>query len=212
MRVSIAAVLVWASLGAPAFAQSPSAGYVEGFAQASFGNVSSQAYGGEVGVSLGTMVQVFGEFAYVKDTASSSLAANAQAIASYLSATQSNVAYHAVQPVTMGAGGIRVPFPASPKLEPYVLIGGGAAQVKKNVSFTVNGTDVTSSLSQAPYYVVLGSDLSGSETKAMITLGTGVTWIAWQKLIFDFQYRYGRVFTDEGLNINRAGVGVGVRF
>jgi hypothetical protein len=32
-------------------------------------------------------------------------------------------------------------------------------------------------------------------------------------LIIDLQYRYGRVFmSDEGLNISRAGVGIGVRF
>jgi hypothetical protein len=39
-----------------------------------------------------------------------------------------------------------------------------------------------------------------------------VAWPVWEKLVVDFQYRYGRVFTSEGLNMNRAGVGIGVRF
>ena len=85
------------------------------------------------------------------------------------------------------------------------------AQVKKDVSFSVNGSDVTSTIEQLG--VVLGTDLSGSETKPMLTLGVGVVWPAWQRLIIDFQYRYGRVFTeDEGLNVSRAGIGIGVRF
>jgi opacity protein-like surface antigen len=83
--------------------------------------------------------------------------------------------------------------------------------VKKDVSFTVNGADVTSTLPQLG--VVLGTDLSGSETKPMLSLGVGVVWPVWQKLIVDFQYRYGRVFTsDQGLNLSRAGIGIGVRF
>ena len=85
------------------------------------------------------------------------------------------------------------------------------AQVKKDVSFSVNGTDVTATLPQLG--VVLGTDLSGTETKPMVTFGGGVVWPAWQNLIVDFQYRFGRVFTeDEGLNVSRAGIGIGVRF
>lgn len=60
---------------------------------------------------------------------------------------------------------------------------------------------------------VLGSDLSGTENKPMLTIGGGVAWLAWQRLVIDFQYRYGRVFTaDQGTNVNRAGTGIGVRF
>jgi opacity protein-like surface antigen len=89
--------------------------------------------------------------------------------------------------------------------------GGGVAQVKKDVSFSINGGDVTSTLEQ--FGVVLGTDLSGSETKPMMTIGVGAVWPAYQRVIVDFQYRYGRVFTeDEGLNLSRAGIGIGVRF
>jgi opacity protein-like surface antigen len=185
-------------------------GYAEGFAQSAFGNVTSQSYGGEVGVALTSVIQVYGEFAYVKDTAPSSLAANAQQIVNYLAQTETNVGYHAEQPATMGGGGLRFRFGGTVKAEPYLLIGLGVAKVEKKVSFTINGTDVTSNLPQ--YGVVLGTDLSGTETKAMLSLGGGVAWAVWGNLLVDFQYRYGRVFTDEGLNINRAGVGIGVRF
>jgi opacity protein-like surface antigen len=211
MKTSIVAVLAWTALTGVAAAQSVSKGYVEGVAQSTFGNVTSQGYGVEAGVSLGINVQVFGEVMRVKDTAPASLLTSAQLIANGLSQTQTNVGYHAEQPAVFGAAGFRFVFPTTSSLEPYVLIGGGVAQVEKKVSYTINGTDVTSNLSQ--YGVVLGSDLSGTETKAMVDLGVGLAWPLWQKLVLDFQYRYGRVFlSDEGLNINRAGIGVGVRF
>jgi opacity protein-like surface antigen len=70
---------------------------------------------------------------------------------------------------------------------------------------------VTRNLAQ--YGVQLGSDLSGSFTKPMLVLGGGALWLAWQRLVVDFQYRYGRIYADDGgINLNRAGVGIGVRF
>ena len=212
MKKSIAAILAWMALTGVAHAQAPaSKGYVEGVAQSTFGNVTSQAYGVEVGFSIAPRLQVFGEVAHVNDTASASLSTSAQLIAGALSQTQANVGYQAVQPATFGVGGIRFLFPASPKVEPYVLVGAGVASVQKNVTYTIGGTDVTGSLAQ--YGVVLGTDLSGTETKMMLDLGGGVAWAPTQKLVVDFQYRYGRVFTeDEGLNISRAGIGIGVRF
>jgi opacity protein-like surface antigen len=210
MKISIAAILAWMALTCPAYAQTLSKGYVEGVAQSAFGNVTSQSYGVELGVTLKPSVQIFGEVGFTKDTAPASLGTSAQVIANYLSLTQSNVAYTAAQPVTFGVAGLRFPFATTSKLEPYVLVGGGVAQVKKDVTFTIGGTDVTNNLTQ--YGVVLGTDLSGSETKGTLSVGVGVAWPVWQKLVVDFQYRYGRVFTTEGLNMNRVGVGIGVRF
>jgi opacity protein-like surface antigen len=47
----------------------------------------------------------------------------------------------------------------------------------------------------------------------MLTVGGGVAWPVWQRVIVDFQYRYGRVFAaGQGINVNRAGAGLGVRF
>jgi opacity protein-like surface antigen len=47
----------------------------------------------------------------------------------------------------------------------------------------------------------------------MLTVGAGVAWPAWKRLLLDFQYRYGRIFADDqAINVSRAGLGVGVRF
>jgi opacity protein-like surface antigen len=216
MRIPIAAILAWMALTCAAYAQAPaptsaSKGYVEGVAQSAFGNVTSQSFGAEFGFTVAPALQVFVDAGYVRDTTPSEMGAAAQLIAGFLSQTQNNVTFSAKQPVTFGIGGVRYRFQSSAKVEPYVMAGGGVAQVKKDVTFAIAGNDVTSSLAQ--YLVVLGTDLSGTETKPMVSVGVGVVWPAWQYLIVDFQYRYGRVFTsDQGLNINRAGVGIGVRF
>lgn len=211
MKHAIAAALAGMALTCPAYAQEPAKGYIEGVAQSTFGNVTSQSYGVEGGFSIASRLQIFGEVAHANDTATASLATSAQVIAGALSQTQSNVGYNAEQPTTFGIGGIRFLFPVSAKIEPYVRVGAGVASVQKNVTYTVNGTDVTGNLPQ--YGIVLGTDLSGTETKMMLDFGGGVSWAVWQKLVVDLQYRYGHVFTgDEGLNISRAGIGIGIRF
>ena len=187
-----------------------SKGYVEVYGQSAFGNVTSQSFGAEAGVAVAPRLQIFVDVGQVRDTSPASLGANAQLIAGFLSQSQSGVGFTVNQPVTFGVGGVRYVFPAG-KVEPYVLGGAGMGRVKRDVAFTIGGSDVTNNLQQ--YGVALGTDLSGSETKAMFSLGGGIAWPAWQRLVFDFQYRYGRVLTsDDGLNVNRAGVGVGVRF
>jgi opacity protein-like surface antigen len=193
-------------------AQGESKGYVEGVAQSTFGNVTSQSFGVEAGFDIGQGLAIFVEVGHARDTAPSSVGADAQLIAGFLAQTQSGVSYGVKQPMTFGVGGIRYAVrTANPAMRPYVMGGAGAAHVDKNVTFSIGGSDITTDIQQ--YGVVLGSDLAGSETKPMISVGGGVVWSAWRQLVLDFQYRYGHVFTsEESLNVNRAGIGAGVRF
>jgi opacity protein-like surface antigen len=214
MRSFLMLVIGTLPLGGVAYAQpagpAPSKGYTEVVAQSAFGNVTSQSFGGEIGVTVLSRLQVFVDAGRVRDASPSDLGTSAQTIAAFLSQTQGNAAYRVKEPVTFGLAGVRYGIPTG-KVEPYLLGGGGVARVRKDVTFTLAGNDVTSSLQQ--YGVVLGGDLSGSETRPMLTVGGGVAWAASQHLIVDFQYRYGRVFaSDRGLNVNRAGIGIGVRF
>lgn len=218
MRLAMAVVVCGLAMRGVAQAQpggfvhDESSGYIEAVAQSSFGNVTSQSFGVEGGANLTPGVQVYAEIGQIRDSSPSSLGASAQLIAGFLSQTQSNVGYSVKQPVTFGIGGLRYVFATtSTKVEPYAMAGFGIARVKKDVTFTAGGTDVTNNLQQ--FGVVLGSDLTGSETKPMLSLGIGATWLAYHQFIVDFQYRFGRVFTSgDGLNVNRAGVGLGVRF
>jgi opacity protein-like surface antigen len=215
MRRSLVLALVLIAAADMARAQSAAPdvnrGYIEGVAQSAFGNVTSQSYGGEVGATVATNLQVFAEAGQIRNVATPEIGASAQRIASALTELQpAAVTYSVKQPVTFAVGGVRYVIPSTSLLKPYVLGGFGAARVTNDVKFLIGGADATSTLSQ---FVTVGSDLSGEFTKPMLTLGGGVMWPAWQQLVFDFQYRFGRIFAeDQGITANRAGVGIGVRF
>jgi opacity protein-like surface antigen len=188
--------------------------YVEGVAQSAFGNVTSQSYGAEGGFAVTPGLWVFVEGGKIRDVATAAIGTAAQQIAASLAEMQpAAVAYRVQEPVTFGAVGLKYEMLASGKAHPYLMVGGGVARVKQNVTFSVGGTDVTGNLQQSPYFVTLGTDLSGAFNKPMLTLGTGVAWPAWKRLVLDFQYRYGRIFSDDQrISVSRAGLGVGVRF
>ena len=187
-------------------------GYVEGVAQSAFGNATSQSYGAEGGFAVTPGLWIFVEGGQIRNVATEAVGTAAQLIASFLAETQpAAVAFQVKEPVTFATVGLKYEMLVDGKAQPYVMVGGGMARVKQDATFSVGGTDVTGNLQQ--YFVVLGTDLSGTSTKPMLTLGAGVAWPAWKRLVLDLQYRYGRIFADDqGINVNRAGLGVGVRF
>ena len=81
-------VIVTAAM-ALAGAASAQTGYVEGVAQSSFGNVTSQSFGVEGGFTVAPKLVVFGELAASDIPPPSELGVAAQAIAGYLTAVQS---------------------------------------------------------------------------------------------------------------------------
>jgi opacity protein-like surface antigen len=212
MKPLLMAIASATMLAGVAQAQTPDRGDIEGFAQSAFGNVTSQSYGVEFGATIKPTLQVYGEFGQIRDVADTTFTTSASTIANALAQVQSAaVGFTAKRPVVFGTGGIKYRPATTMKVQPYVLGGFGFAQVKNDVTFTLGGTEATDS-ALAPY-VTLGSDLSGSSTVPMLTLGAGATVPLWRTLVLDLQYRFGRLFTeDEGISTNRAGVGFGVRF
>jgi opacity protein-like surface antigen len=205
----VAGLVGMLALSGAAYAQTPdSRGYVEAVAQSAFGDVTSQSFGGEAGYFITPNIGVFVEGGQVRDAAPSALGAAAQKIAAALS-----IGFSVREPVSFFGGGIRYAFTGYGKLEPYVLGGAGAASVKRDVKFTAGGVDITSSLGSAPYYTVLGTDLTGTLTKPMFTAGGGVAYHATSLLRVDLGYRFARIMTDtSGTNVSRAGIGIGVTF
>jgi opacity protein-like surface antigen len=211
LTIGMLALAGVASGQTPTSASDPDRGYIEAVAQAAFGNVTSQSYGAEGGVTIRPNLQVFGEVGRVSNVATSQISAAAQTIAGFLSQTQTNVAFSVKQPAAFGLAGIKYTVPTGSAVRPYVRAGAGVANVKQDVAFTIGGADVTSNL--ASLGVTLGTDLSGSFTKPMVDAGGGATWTPIARLILDLQFRYGRIFAeDAGINVVRAGIGVGVRF
>jgi opacity protein-like surface antigen len=217
MRSCAALAIGMLALAGVANAQTPGSidtdrGYVEGVIQSAFGNVTSQSIGAEIGVTIRPNLQVFVEAGQVHDVATAEIGTAAALMAGFLAQTQANVAYSVKEPVTFGVAGLKYIVPMTGPVRPYVLGGGGIASVQQNVVFTIGGSDVTSSLA-TQYGVQLGTDLSGSFTKPMFVVGGGAMWAPWQKLVVDLQFRFGRILADDGgINVSRAGLGVGVRF
>jgi len=215
MHRFVGTILGLAIMGGVANAQTadPGKGYVEVVAQSAFGNVTSQNYGVEAGYTVYPNVQVFGEFGRTRNIATSEFSAGAQTIATALTVAQTQpVSFTAKQPLTFGLAGAKylVPIEGS-KILPYVMAGIGAARITSDARFVVAGTDVTSNIAQ--YGIVLGTDLQGSVTKAMISLGGGATYPIYQQVVLDLQFRYGHVFASgESINVTRAGIGLGIRF
>ncbi len=209
LAIGMLTVATAANAQTPAAAE-PDRGYMEAVAQSAFGNVTSQSIGAEIGVTVRPSLQVFGSFGKVRDVATTEIGASAQIIALDLARLQPGaVSYSVKEPVTFFVGGVRYRIPSTMMLKPYILGGVGVATVTKDVKFLIGGADTTSSLAQ---YVTVGTDISGDETKMMFTLGGGVVWPAWRQIIVDLQYQYGRISTDTAITVNRAGIGVGVRF
>ena len=206
--VALALLALPRGAAAQAMPASASSGYVEAVANSTFGNVTSQAYGVEFGYRVWSEAQIYVEAGQVRNAATASLSAAAQSIANALTQLQpAAVSYSVKQPVTYFSGGVRFPLGTGSKAVPYVIAGFGVAQVKKDVTFTLSSSDPVSQ------YVTLGDDLTGTDTSLLLNAGGGVMWMATQRLVVDFQFRVQHVFAEgEGMNIGRAGVGLGVRF
>jgi len=188
----------------------PDRGYVQAVADSAFGNVTSQSFGAEVGVTVRPDLQIFGAFGNIRDVATTELGTSAQTIAGALSQLQpGTVTYSVKEPVTFFVGGVRYRIATSSKLNPYVAAGAGVGMVKKDVKFLINGSDATSTLSP---FVTLGSDVSGDESSLMITVGGGVVYPVWRQLFVDLHYHFAHVSADTPISVNRVGLGLGITF
>jgi hypothetical protein len=173
------------------------------------GNTTGGAFGGEVGFRFGDSVEFFGEGGRMTDVTTSDTEGAAQAVVDYLNTLgQGTASYSAETPVNYGAVGLRYLFLAGPT-EPYVAVSVGVANVERNTAFSLNGSDVTGQLPSLG--VALGEDLSGRTNNLLTTVGGGVR-IPLGSVIVDVGARYGRIFTDPGIDTFRVYAGVGFAF
>ena len=121
------------------------------------------------------------------------------------------------QKATYVDAGLKYRLTSRASWRPYGLVGLGAARVKADTHFSVNGNDVTNQLDR--FGVQPGIDLFGSVTKFFLTVGVGVNRPFGKRYVADLSYRYGRIFPrsgaiedDTGVNTQRVQGGVGIRF
>jgi opacity protein-like surface antigen len=173
------------------------------------GHKSDLFIGGEAGLKLTPVLDVFVEGGHMGNVGSSDLDDRATIIANHLGGTASTAFK-----VNYFDAGIRYNIDATPTIHPYAMAGIGVAHVTTEVAFTVNGTVIDPST-----VVQLGSDLSGSLDKLMIVVGFGVRVPFKTRYFGDLGYRYGAILpntdnfeTDSTIHTQRIVLGAGIRF
>jgi len=184
--------------------------YAELDIAATLGHKSDKSVGGEAGMRIVIVsgLDFFLEGGHMGNVGTTELDARAQKIANGLGGT-----FSASYKVNYFDAGVRYSVPVTSMAHPYLAFGVGLAQVTAETIMTVNGTPVTADS------VTFGSDLNGTERKALIMFGGGATVTFATRYFVDLSYRYGRILPktsvidgDVAINTQRAQVGVGVRF
>jgi len=173
------------------------------------GHKSAGFVSGEVGWPLNKKLEVFVEGGHMTNVGTSALDSNASVIANALGLAVGSTAIK----VNHVDAGIRFNItPPSPKVHPYVALGVGFAKVTTETTFTLNGAVVDPG-------IPLGGDLSGSNNKAILIFGGGITFPFAKSYFADFGYRFGGILSkvsdienDITIKTQRIMLGVGVRF
>jgi len=214
-RLVLVVAVVWVSLTGAARAQSTDRPFsVQGTFGVTFGP-SDRTFSGEFGYKLNREWEVFFEAGQMHNVVGGLTEDRAQLVANEINGStdpRESAAFY--------DGGIKYLFvPFGGGYVPYVGLGGGVAHVTKDVTFSVNGTELTEEQLHDLYGVRLGNDLAGSTTKGLFVIGVGVFRNFSGRYFFDVSYRYGLIFPksgtiegDEALNTQRLQFGVGYRF
>lgn len=179
-----------------------------------FGNKAGVSFGGEFDYKLGTEWEAFFEVGQMSNVAAPFVDDAAQVVAATIGGSadvKDQATYYNV-----GLKYLFVPFGGG--YLPYVGLGLGAAHVKKDTTFSVNGAELSEQQLLDQYGVQLGADLAGLTTKPMMVIAAGVSRNFMQRYFLDLSYRYGLIFSgdtiedDHAINTNRLQFGVGIRF
>lgn len=180
-----------------------------------FGHSSDLSLGGEFDYKLGTEWEAFVEVGRMRNVATSAMEDAAQVVVNALGGSAS-----IAQKANYFNAGIKyllVPFGGG--YQPYLGLGAGMAQLRKDVRFTIGGTELSEDQLLNQYGVQLGADLAGTSNRPMFTVIGGVSRNFGGSAFFDVSYRYGAIFAKKDLieddtvtNTQRLQVGIGLRF
>lgn len=181
-----------------------------------FGHVFDVSFGVELDYRVGTEWEFFLEAGRMRNVATSALDTAAETIVVALpgaSASLGQVSNY----VDVGVKYLLVPFGGG--YQPYVGLGFGGAQIRKDVTFTVGGTELTEEELLIRYGVQLGNDLAGRSNRPLFVVLAGASRDFGGKAFFDLSYRYGAIFANKDFiendtmtNTNRVQIGIGIRF
>jgi hypothetical protein len=222
-RVCILVAMVAAALWAgPAAAQAPASSNVPSgpivnswYLGANAGGAAVQNVGATFGVEGGVRVwknlDAVGELAWVQDASARRQIGKVATLATTVAAAQGGVASSSLKvPALYGGIGVRWVFELSGKLRPYVVATVGGAKTELQPTISLNGANVTNSLSQ--YGVTLGQDVIGKYNNLATEEGIGVV-MGVGTYYFDGSLRVLSIAeAGQRANVVRLVVGGGYRF
>ena len=160
------------------------------------------------------MLDVFIETGHTGNVGNTDLEARAQVVADFIGGTVGTTAYK----LNYFDIGVKYRVMETGRWHPHVGVGIGFAHITPEVTFAVNGTDVTNQLPELG--VQLGADLSEVAQHVSLRLRPRTQVDFGSRYFADLTYRYGRTGSAsqdnevlvEGLNTQRVQAGVGIRF
>lgn len=180
-----------------------------------FGNASDVSLGGELDYRFATEWELFFEAGRMRNVATEAMEDAAQIIVNALGGSAS-VAQHANY-FNVGVKYLLVPFGGG--YQPYVGLGFGVGQLRKDVKFTIGGSELSEDELLNQYGVLLGNDLAGTSNRPMLLVIGGVSRDFAGNAFVDLSYRYGAIFSNTDLieddtltNTQRLQLGIGIRF
>jgi len=192
--------------------------YAGGFTGAAAAKKAGGVAGAEAGMRVWRTLDLLAEVGWFQNAVNSGTTAATGPLVAYLQATQGQPASASVKaPATFATIGGRWVFESQRKFRPYVIVAVGGARVNIKSSFSLGGTDITSTL--ATKGVTLGQDLTGHSSHVAVTAGGGVLiplGMVMPRLgmwYLDAGYRSTSIATPgQSTNVNRFNVGFGARF
>jgi opacity protein-like surface antigen len=189
---------------------------VQGTVGATFGHVFDVSFGVELDYRAGTEWEFFLEAGRMRNVASSRLDAATRTIVDNLAGAEASVG-QVSNFIDIGVKYLLVPVGGG--YQPYVGVGFGGAQIRKDVTFSVGGTEVTEEQLLTRYGEQLGNDLAGRSNRPMFVALAGISRDFAGKGFLDVSYRYGAIFANKDFiegdtitNTSRVQIGVGIRF
>ena len=168
-------------------------------------------FGGELGFRVTDQIDVFGEGLWMEDVVSRRRLAVATTIGAFLQTSQGKPATGTVvAPASYGGAGVRYSFMTKGHVRPYVAVSVGGAHIAFKPTFTLSGSDVTSSLGQ--YGVTIGSDLTGEITRPAVSGGVGVRFVRARWYVDGGVRVIGVRTTDQATNVLCASASFGFKF
>jgi opacity protein-like surface antigen len=203
VSLSLAAVLLIAT---PTWAQS-GRGFVRGLGGITFGSAATASIlGGGVGVNLGRNLQITGEFGRIHDVLPNEVNEMVEDVAALFTLeTGVPIDLDVQLPTLYGLAGVRYNVPTDGRIQPFVEVQAGFANISFDVEAEVLGIDVSDEIEEE-------ADIE-SATKFLIGLGGGIGLSLTDVLGVDIGYRYGRIFNDDpAINTNAVYGALRVRF